>query len=465
MSFQIKFFKMVIVMMVITGSFSMPAFVQADEFEPPPTASAPNASVMPIPANPRTWCEEEGYCSPGETTTTVVIDDDPPPPTAWRIVVNGRLSGGRRTSSVQTSFGEAEYGIGGIDVCPEGTIGLVVSAGSLRHLRAAAGRRLLRGVFCASPNGSVRQGDTVNVPGLDQYITVVVFEELVARLERDERALWLHMCSANYPNVIFEEWFNATPEGRNELCPDVDPAQQRQIDDNLETNYRFECADKMDVVTFQEWEAATPARRVELCPPSAGGSSVGEFLSQNVDFQVDVNLCAGQSGLESSLVCGEIGGQINLRPFASNRVGFVLRGSFGGGNIGDESLAIQDYVPVDRFTRGSVSLGLQITLAPRLRLDLLGGFVRYTTGNSAPNGSGDGARGNGLRTELAFTVDLTRPREGFRAVPYFRIGVDVQRITWDIFTTSGGHNYVNRTGVAGMIGFGLRLGSGAILAH
>ncbi|USN52249.1 MAG: hypothetical protein H6759_04470 [Candidatus Nomurabacteria bacterium] len=88
MSFQIKFFKMVIVMMVITGSFSMPAFVQADEFEPPPTASAPNASVMPIPANPRTWCEEEGYCSPGETTTTVVIDDDPPPPTAWRIVVN-----------------------------------------------------------------------------------------------------------------------------------------------------------------------------------------------------------------------------------------------------------------------------------------------------------------------------------------------------------------------------------------
>lgn len=195
------------------------------------------------------------------------------------------------------------------------------------------------------------------------------------------------------------------------------------------------------------------------------GSSVGEFLSQNVDFQVDVNLCAGQSGLESSLVCGEIGGQVNLRPFASNRLGILLRGSYGGGNIGDEDLAIQDYVPVDRFTRGSVSLGLQITLVPRLRLDILAGFVRYTTGNSAENGSGDGARGNGLRTELAFTVDLTRPRAGFRAVPYFRIGVDVQHVTWDIFTTSGGHNYVNRTGVAGMIGFGLRLGSGAILAH
>lgn len=195
------------------------------------------------------------------------------------------------------------------------------------------------------------------------------------------------------------------------------------------------------------------------------GSSVGEFLSQNLDLQVDVNLCAGQSGLESSLVCGEIGGQVNLRPFASNRVGIVLRGSFGGGNIGDEDLAIQDYVPVDRFTRGSASLGLQIALVPRLRLDILAGFVRYTTGNSAENGSGDGARGNGLRTELAFTVDLTRPRSGFRAVPYFRIGVDVQHVTWDIYTTSGGHNYVNRTGVAGMIGFGLRLGSGAILAH
>ena len=196
-----------------------------------------------------------------------------------------------------------------------------------------------------------------------------------------------------------------------------------------------------------------------------GGSSVGEFLSENLDLQVDVNLCAGQSGLESSLVCGEIGGQVNLRPFASNRLGILLRGSYGGGNIGDEDLAIQDYVPVDRFTRGSVSLGLQITLVPRLRLDILAGFVRYTTGNSAENGSGDGARGNGLRTELAFTVDLTRPRAGFRAVPYFRIGVDVQHVTWDIFTTSGGHNYVNRTGVAGMIGFGLRLGSGAILAH
>ena len=462
MSFQIKFFKMVIVMTIINGSFSTPAFAQDDEFEPPPTASTPNVSSSTPTLQE---CRDEfadDICrrqTPPATTGTTTVRR-----TRWYVVVNGGLEGSRQHGEVETDYGVAEYGIGGEAVCPPNTVPLGIAPSALRHLRDAAGHRFVAGTFCAVPNGSVRQGDTINID-MSEHVTVVMFEELVARLERDERTLWLHMCSANYPNVIFEEWFNATPEGRNALCPDVDPAQQRQIDDNLETNYRFECADKMDVVTFQEWEAATPARRVELCPPSAGGSSVGEFLSQNVDFQVDVNLCAGQSGLESSLVCGEIGGQINLRPFASNRVGFVLRGSFGGGNIGDESLAIQDYVPVDRFTRGSVSLGLQITLAPRLRLDLLGGFVRYTTGNSAPNGSGDGARGNGLRTELAFTVDLTRPREGFRAVPYFRIGVDVQRITWDIFTTSGGHNYVNRTGVAGMIGFGLRLGSGAILAH
>lgn len=339
------------------------------------------AQTMSVPPNPQAWCEEGGYCDNGGTPP---VAQTPPPrvrrpqPTQWNIVVNGSLDGNvRQHGTIDTDVGVAEFGIGGTPVCPRGFIDLVIAPSGLTRLREAAGHRLVRGVYCARDDGSMRPGDETDID-LSLYVTYEVFNLLVARVAR--------------------------LEDRMDQNDAVDVGQERdrqqdvaESDNDRETQYRFECADKMDLVTFQEWEAATPARRVELCPPTIIVNNDGDRMHYRL--RLGGQLMIGSS-IDSTLMTAGLA-TLGVEFFsANNRHGLILRGEIGSADM----RGTQGHAPIGRATLfgGSLAFGFRplnwATIA-------LGGRV---LGLSDHNGDPDvyhGYRGTLAGPELALTLD------------------------------------------------------------
>lgn len=460
---------MIVTMSIITGSFSTPAFAQADEFEPPPTgASTPNASVMPTPANPRTWCEEGGYCD-GNTPPPATTERTPPPPPRVdrpHACIGGDLVSFEEHEALRREAGldapirprnysrlrmqadnvdmrngvTADLGFGGICHCPTGYELMPVASGfdANRQVEAQVNRRIDRqnSMQCV-PN----VGDTQLAP------PPVDFGPLLVRIEMDERTLWLHMCQSN--GVSFDRWFAADYEERNALCPVID-----QIGDTDVYVWNRDCAGRENAPTFEVWMAATPAQRVVLCPNVNAPTTIVNNNGVSLEVAADVGIALHNTGIEAQSVEGNAAFQLTMVPSSTARVLPTVRIDFGGGRMNDGG-----GVEIRNPVRLNVGMGVQVLLTQRLRLDALVTTGAIWSSNTNANQNGDGIRGSrAVGGELALSIDLGRAQSASNLMPYLRLSGGVQSIRYNLVDDAANSHYVRATDARVGLSFGIRFG-------
>ncbi|MFO0764665.1 MAG: hypothetical protein U0487_01295 [Patescibacteria group bacterium] len=361
-------------------------------------------------------------CQPTVPTGGTVVRRRPPAP-RWYVVVNGNLEGSRQHGEIETDYGHTEYGIGGSAECPEGTIPLVIAASGLRYLHDEANHTFATGTFCA-PLGAATPGTTVNID-VSEFVTIEMFETLVHRLEADERTLFLHMCEGY--DVSWEEWFAATPEHRNELCPSRDGRQNARLD-------RIE-------------------DRLDNLPANTGGHGV--FDNLDISFDAGANLF--RTGIAARSI--EIGGalQLTLWPSTHARFAPTLRLRMGGGAMNDHG-GIEIQHPV----RLTVGVGAQALLGKRLRLDVLVTTAGVWSNHTNSSGLGDGLRArNGIGGEVGLVVNLNRSGHadtGAGLVPFLRADLEVMSLQYNLLNDNAQDGFVRRTSFGAGLSLGVRWG-------
>lgn len=378
--------------------------------QPPGTPNTSSSSSDPSLAECRAEYGRE-ICQPSSTGGGGGGDRRIIHRTHWYVVVGGNLEGSRQHGELETDYGHTEYGIGGSAECPEGTVPLVIAASGLRYLHDEAGHTFTTGTFCA-PLGTAQSGSTINID-VSQFVTVEMFETLVHRLEADERTLFLHMCEGY--DVSWEEWFAATPEHREELCPSQDGRQNARLD-------RIE--DRLDNL------------------PANTGSGV----RANLGGRFGAQLMGGSSIDSTPAVFGLGTAQMDLFG-RRDRHGFSVRGEYGIGTMNGTQGS-----PAIRQTMifgGSLAYALHLGPHKRLQLNLGGRLLGMATHSDNPSQI-HGYRGMLTGPEIAVMVDFPiRERVAFylRASASYLYGPT-------IYWVNGHPDRANRTAVM----FGLEAG-------